>query len=316
MRTIRTLLTAACLAVVLTACGGGSSSDDAARDGAGDAAGASGDAVGVVARVAAAGDLPTVELLAPGATAAGAYPRFRWSAVDGADLYRIAVLDESGPVWAWEVDTTEVRLGGIEDEPSEGYGGIRLEGPAWWSVTAITEAGEIVAMSDLRAVSPDDEAPTWRPGEAAATSGAEVSGGEAPSEDAGDSDEPRTACDLLTEDEVRGFLGGDISESSSSDAQDGDYQSCEWTLATDEFTSLVVSVSRIEGAWDPTGWVRDEPVPVEGLGEESFATMDFGLRVGFLRDGATVYVIGYGTGGEKLPSAIELARLIDSRLSS
>jgi len=135
------LLSFLLLASLLTA-GCGSSSDSAG--GGGSSAGSPIDA-----------GLPTINLTAPANSGAGEVPSFEWEPVTGADRYRLVVLDGNGAMlWAWNGPETRVNLGGLAEQRPEGVSGPVITPGSTWSVTAFNPAGQPLAVSDLRPVSP------------------------------------------------------------------------------------------------------------------------------------------------------------------
>jgi hypothetical protein len=93
-------------------------------------------------------------LTAPPVEGAGDIPTFAWESVQGATAYRLGVLDADGElVWAWEGPETSVVLGGVPGrQPAEG-GPVITPGSSW-SVIAFDGRGLIVAISEVRSVSP------------------------------------------------------------------------------------------------------------------------------------------------------------------
>jgi len=99
--------------------------------------------------------LPKINLTAPATTGAGETPVFEWEAVSGAGRYRLVVVDGSGAMlWAWNGTDTKAGLGGIEGERPEGTSGPLLTPGSTWSVVAFDAAGQPLAVSDIRPVSP------------------------------------------------------------------------------------------------------------------------------------------------------------------
>ena len=96
-----------------------------------------------------------VLLTAPTVAAAGERPAFAWEPVDGAALYTLAIVADSGePLWAWQGPETAVILGGwIEVPPPEAPGPLLL-GPSNWFVVARDGEGRAIANSVLRPVAP------------------------------------------------------------------------------------------------------------------------------------------------------------------
>lgn len=64
-------------------------------------------------------------------------PEVRWSPVEGAELYRLAVEQSEGASWAWSGTDTSVVLGGGDIE-REGPGfALRAEAQVWWIAVAV-----------------------------------------------------------------------------------------------------------------------------------------------------------------------------------
>lgn len=318
------------LVAVAAGCSGGASTDAegsaVAASGTEASGGSSADAGTTAPAPAAPADeiepsgslagLPRIELLGPAGSEVGPSPVFSWTPVPGAEIYHLSVLGASGPLWGWEGETTEVRYGGYDAEPGAGFGAVRLDQPGWWSLVAYTATGEVVGVSSFRAVSPDAAAPSWQPGAASPSSESTDTTETSDTGEAGDTEAaaPADACGWLQVPEVEVFLAGPVAgPGEATSGRGGKWQGCTWTSAADEFLDLDISLNA--GAeWTPEVHVEDTPVPVDGLGEQSFATMDWGMRVGFVRNGFVVMVTSMGSLDEALPRAIEIARLIDTRI--
>jgi hypothetical protein len=251
--------------------------------------------------------LPEITLLSPSPTGAGPVPVFSWRPVDGAASYRISVLGQQGPIWAWLGDNTEVRMGGLDAEPAPGAGGILLTEPAYWTVAALTEDGRVIALSGLSPVSPDDNPTSWVPG--AVTEAPEQSPAPTPK-----AEEEFSACGLLTTEELSLYLETEPTVGEAETLADGQYYGCEWQIPDDELSYVSIEIYTGDQHWNPTGWAGPDYETVEGLGEDSFAYLDWGgWRVGILRDGRTIYLTT-GLGPTKEVQTLELARQIDTRL--
>lgn len=97
-------------------------------------------------------DVPTIELLTP--EASGERPILEWTTVQGADGYRLVVLDAEGaPYWAWQGQTTSAVFGGGEDEGDGGQLAIVHESMTW-SVVAIDGSRSIVGRSAVGVLVP------------------------------------------------------------------------------------------------------------------------------------------------------------------
>jgi hypothetical protein len=99
--------------------------------------------------------LAPLQLLEPATTAAGNRPAFRWTAVQGATSYLLAILDAANePVWAWQGAATEVILGGWDQPPPDDAPGPLITGPGQWFVVAVGADGVPIANSLLRPITP------------------------------------------------------------------------------------------------------------------------------------------------------------------
>lgn len=95
-----------------------------------------------------------IALLGPPEVDAGIAPLFSWAPVDGASVYRLAIVGPEGPIWSWTGDTTEVFLGGLDFEQPPGWAGPQLVEGSCWSVTAADAAGDVIAVSSYVPVAP------------------------------------------------------------------------------------------------------------------------------------------------------------------
>jgi hypothetical protein len=75
-------------------------------------------------------------------------PTVSWPAVADAATYRVTVLQDDGPTWAWEGSATEVVLGGGEQD-GDGRG-FRLRSAAVVSVTAHGPDGAVLRFDQVR----------------------------------------------------------------------------------------------------------------------------------------------------------------------
>ncbi len=76
----------------------------------------------------------------------GVQPTLAWEPVDGAEHYRVVVLDGSGdPYWAWLGTDTSVPFGGADS--GEGLLASVHE-PMTWTVIAVAADGRTIAISD------------------------------------------------------------------------------------------------------------------------------------------------------------------------
>jgi len=99
--------------------------------------------------------LAPLELLEPATTASGNRPTFRWSAIEGATSYLLAILDAANdPVWAWQGTATEVILGGWDQTPPDDAPGPLITGPGQWFVVGVGADGVPIASSVLRPITP------------------------------------------------------------------------------------------------------------------------------------------------------------------
>lgn len=267
----------------------------------------------VSARPEALDGLPQVRLLAPGGQDAGLSPVFSWDPVDRAASYLLTLIDGNGPLWSWQGDQTSVRLGGYSTEPAPGAGALRLQQPGWWTVSAYSTSGELLAISDARSVSPDARRP----------SPAAPSEATAPAPVPSAQPEPLDVCSLLTEKEVTDHFGGDLAgEPKGSTERNGQYLDCEWEAAHSEFATLRVSVSlgATKERWDEDIAVIKESYPdfttgVPGLGEDSYVDSGWGVSVRVYRE-SVYYAISSGMSAEYEAEVIQLAVLAIERFEA
>jgi len=313
LKSIASAALVAGLAIMLAACGGtqapGAPTEPSApvadANVAADAAASTAPLVTTRPRPAALAALPTVELLAPAELGAGRAPDFAWSSVDGANSYRLSVLGPDGPAWAWQGADTSVRYGGVP----AGTSGPSLRAGSWWSVSAYNSTGELLALSELRAVSPEDEAgpaPSWA--QAADEAGGTTDAATDPSTPApGPVDAASEPCQLLTGDEITDAIKGDWPEPKQGGM--GDFGFCDWTSANGTLLSLTVDPA---ANYNPDGWGADQTI--DDLGSTAYAVLHgWDRRIGFVHgDFSIMLTIDYTkvdmTGFE------DLAHLIDQRL--
>jgi hypothetical protein len=75
--------------------------------------------------------------------------------VPGADRYQLLVFDEAGQsYWAWEGSKTQVYMGGTEAQPAADASGPSVAAGYTWAVVAYDAAGNILASSGARPISP------------------------------------------------------------------------------------------------------------------------------------------------------------------
>ncbi|MCI0346939.1 MAG: hypothetical protein L0221_16095, partial [Chloroflexi bacterium] len=245
------LLGLASVALVAAACGGSGK-----PSGSGSNASGSGEIV-TLPRPAVFADLATVELVAPGRADAGAAPTFEWRSVSGAAAYRLFVLASDGPTWAWTGSSTSVRYGGVE----AGVPGPALKAGSWWSVAALGSDDAVIAMSELRAVSPGSDLgpdPEW-------TSVQPTTSDSSAEPDSGGGTMGERICDLLSPDEITASIQGDWDAGDPTTYPTGRTGSCDWTSVNG--SKLSVSVLNAE-TYDPAGWNSDGDL--SDLGEKAF----------------------------------------------
>jgi hypothetical protein len=98
-------------------------------------------------------DIALVELIAPDPVVTDVAPEFAWAPVAGAVNYRLVVLGTAEPVWAWEGGATSIRLGGLTADAGPAFPVPELVTGSTWSVAALDGDGNVIAVSDRRAVS-------------------------------------------------------------------------------------------------------------------------------------------------------------------
>jgi hypothetical protein len=323
MSRTRPLLLGAAIALLIAACGSAAPADPMAppagtTGGAADAAAAS---TGIVIeRPAFLADLARVELLEPPVAGAGVAPIFSWGAIDGASTYRLTVLGPDGPRWGWEGPDTSIRYGAVE----AGQRGPVIVPGSWWSVAAIDPIGDVLAVSDLRPVSPTGErgpAPVWLPGSgsAAATAAPAEAPATAPSAEPTAPAGPVTTetvqpCSLLTTDQVVATLGGEWSAPEESLYPNGKGGSCSWTFGSSPMGGgLSVSISKVE-AYNPAGWNGESDPLLDGIGEQAYLTRSgMDRKVGFTRGQVSV-LLSFDHGEIDFEAYAAVARLVDAAL--
>ncbi len=278
------------VAAIVAACGG-----ETGPAGDRPADGAAGGPAPTRPRPAALAELPLVELLAPGATNAGRAPTFRWGAVPDAATYRLSILGADGPRWSWQGNATEIRYGGVP----EGVDGPSLVAGSWWSVAAIGGDGSVLALSELRAVSPAGDTgpePAWASGPLATSVPTE-----APAEAAG-------PCEILSTDEITAAIQGDWGAPEDTSMGAGDVF-CTWTSAHGSLLSVSIGPA---ANYNPDGWGADEEV--SGLGSKAYrVNHGWDRRIGWVHGDVSVALVIDFT---KVDPAgfMALAHLVDGRL--
>jgi len=296
------LLGLAAVALVAVGCGSGSGSKpDGAGNGSGPGSGSGSGEIVTLPRPAVFAELGTVELVAPGRSNAGAVPTFEWKAFAGAAGYRLSVLAPDGPTWAWTGDTTSIRYGAVE----EGVPGPALRAGSWWSVAALDADDAVIALSELRAVSPGSDLgpdPEWTSVKPAAPEPTDAPG-------SADGTFGEQICKTLTADEITGLIKGTWGAGSGETYPAGKTGRCEWTSANG--TLFTISI-RGADSYDPEGWAADGDVA--DLGSKAYFAKSFwDYRIGFVSgDYSVMLVIDY----VKVDQAgfADLARLVEGRL--
>jgi hypothetical protein len=198
------------------------------------------------------------KVIGPLAADVGSVPTFEWTPIDGAALYRLAVLGPTGPIWAWEGSATSVNLGGLTgDRPKEMPGPVVLAGTSW-SVVALGASDEVLEIIGPIEISPAEassESPTT------STDGND----EAPAEDLPD------PCALVEPEDVELLFGGSAPDgepalvSGPGGVPGG--RTCSWSRG---LSSAHVSIFTRPGFLTPIR-ICDYCEPVEGLGDEAWA---------------------------------------------
>ena len=296
------LLGLAAVALNAAACGSDSGKPSNGSGSGGSGSDPAAGAVETLPRPAVFGDLATVELVSPGRSNAGVAPTFVWKAFTGASSYRLSVLAPDGPTWAWTGGTTSIRYGGVE----EGVPGPALRAGSWWSVAAFGSDDTVIAMSELRAVSPGSDPgpePEWTEVKPATV------GGASPTDEPGGETMGERICDLASTDEITGLIKGTWGAGTGETYPTGTAGRCEWTSEKGSLFSISVLGA---DAYDPEGWDADGEV--EDLGSKAyFAKSVWDYRIGFVSgDRSVTLVIDY-TRVDQAGFA-DLARLVESRL--
>ncbi len=100
-------------------------------------------------------DVDPITLTTPG-RGGGAWPVLAWEQVEGAAEYQVTVYEQDGDAfWSWTTEETDVRLGGLDEEPDPGSAiGPQLQEPMTWDVVARDGDGTVVAVSGERPIEP------------------------------------------------------------------------------------------------------------------------------------------------------------------
>jgi hypothetical protein len=85
----------------------------------------------------------------------GRKPLFQWEAIPAAERYQLMVFDEAAdPYWAWEGSKTQIYMGGTDAQPPEDSSGPSIGSGYTWLVVAYGSDGNVLATSEVRAISP------------------------------------------------------------------------------------------------------------------------------------------------------------------
>jgi len=150
MKKIRLLLSLLFL-ITISACSGASTTQSASG---GDDSGAVVDQQSGQEPFIPFAGLTRIELLTP-SSGAGEKPLFEWLPIEGASEYSLFLQFPDGqPYWSWLGSATTVYLGGSSSAPSpDAAGPILLDGMSW-AVIAFDTQGNVIASSNLQAISP------------------------------------------------------------------------------------------------------------------------------------------------------------------
>ena len=279
------LLGLALVAFVAAACGGSGAKPEGNGNGNGNNGnGSQGSGSGTIVtlpRPAVFAELAMVELVAPGRANAGEAPTFEWKSVSGATAYRLFVLAPDGPTWAWTGDATSIRYGGVE----EGVSGPALKAGSWWSVAALGSDDDVIAMSELRAVSPGSDLgpePEWTKVKP------ETEGGSEPTDEpSGGGTMGERICDLLSPDEITASIEGTWVSEVPTTYPSGTTGTCEW--ASENGSLFTVHLLGAD-SYNPAGWNSDGEL--SGLGEKAFwAKSVWDFRIEFVKGDASVALV-------------------------
>jgi len=94
-------------------------------------------------------DIALIQLTGPD-TVGDVAPEFSWTPVVGATSYRLVVLTNGEPSWAWQGETTSTRLGGLTADAGPAFPAPELTDGSTWSVVALDADGGVLAASELR----------------------------------------------------------------------------------------------------------------------------------------------------------------------
>jgi hypothetical protein len=232
----------------------------------------------------------------------GSVPTFEWTPIDGAAVYRLAVVGSAGPIWAWEGSATSVNLGGLKgDRPKEMPGPVVLAGTSS-SVVALGDSGEVLEIIGPIEISPPGASPDQP---ATPTRGSE----ERVAEDLPD------PCALVEQEDVDLLFGGSAPDGQTTlvtgpgGVPGG--RSCSWSRG---FAGARVSIFTRPSFLTPTN-ICDYCEPVDGLGDEAWGGVSElgsgGALLAISTDGLGVQVSADGLGA----SVEQLAPLAQSVLA-
>lgn len=218
----------------------------------------------------------------------GSVPTFEWAPIDGAALYRLAVLGSEGPIWAWEGPETTVNLGGLVGDRPEGMAGPVVLAGTSWSVAAFDEAGRVLEVVGPIVLS-EGGAPTATSAEPEST--AEPSASDLPD-----------PCALVLQADVDALLGGPGGPGDSGDVSGpGDTvggRSCSWSQGFG--STLRVSIFVRPGFLTPIDICSEYCEPIAGIGNEAWGGASDrgagGALVAISVDGLGVQVSADGLG--------------------
>lgn len=243
---------------------------------------------------------PDSKAIGPLTAEVGSVPTFEWSPVDGAALYRLAVLGPAGPIWAWEGSATSINLGGLSgDRPKEMPGPVVLAGTSW-SVVALGDSGEVLEVIGPIEISPADGSSDPPP---TSTGG---------SDDLAAEDLP-DPCALVEQSDVEALFGGAAPDGTTAlvtgpgGVPGG--RSCSWSRG---LAGAHVSIFTRPSFLTPTN-ICDFCEPIDGLGDEAWAGVSErgsgGALLAISADGLGVQVSADGLGAS-VDQLVPLARSV------
>jgi len=189
----------------------------------------------------------------------GSVPRFEWSSIEGAVLYRLVVVGPNGPIWAWEGTKTSVNLGGLTGDRPELMPGPVVEDDTSWSVAAFDTDGNVIDVVGPINLTGDSTSNPEPPASTTTTEAVEEL-------TAADLPDP---CTLISQEDVDAIFGkvmepGESRETTGS-GETASGRSCRWGTLSTLSTTIYLSTSYLVPL-DVCDWCE----PIDGYGDEAW----------------------------------------------